>query len=99
MGMPSLNRVLCKKLHAGRVPEAPGMTNLFRKSSELPGVSKGCVNSPEILQGKEQEFLVFSCSRLSEAVGLGISWRSLLVPNLASVLCNINNQTVEETPR
>lgn len=73
------------------------MTNLFRRSSELPGVSKGCVNSPEILQGKEQEFLVFSCSRLSEAVGLGISWRSLLVPNLASVLCNINNQTVEET--
>lgn len=54
------------------------MTNLFQKSSELPGVSKGCVNnSPEILQGKEQEFLVFFCSRLSEVVGLGISWRSL----------------------
>ena len=42
------------------------MTNLFLISSELlrvaAGVSKGCVNnSTEMLQGKEQEFLVFSC--------------------------------------
>ena len=77
-----------KKLHAGRVPEAPGMTNLFQKSSELLRlsalVSEGCVNSsPEILRGKEQEFLVFSCSHLSKVVGLGISWRSLSVPNLS----------------
>lgn len=58
------------------------MTNLFQKSSELPRlaaeVSKGCVNSSqEILQGKKQKFLVFSCGHLSEVLGLGISWRSL----------------------
>lgn len=78
MGMPYLNHVLHHQKAACRVPEALGMTNLFRKSSELSRVSKGCVNnSPEILQGKEQEFLVFSCGHLSEAVGLGTSWRNL----------------------
>lgn len=42
------------------------MTDLFQKSSQLPRAAK-------ILQGNEQESLVFSCGHLSEVVALGIS--------------------------
>lgn len=68
------------------------MTDLFPKSSPLPRAAK-------ILLRKEQESLVFSCGHLSEVVALGISWRSLLLPNLNSVLYNTSKQSVEEPLR
>lgn len=88
--MPSLSHILHPQKAACR--NAADMTDLFQKSSPLPRAAK-------ILLRKKQESLVFSCGHLSEVVVLGISWRSLLLPNLNSVLYNTSKQSVEEPLR